>query len=138
MLVSIFNPKSPLHDGAVVVTGEEIRWARVILPHTSVTQINGLLLGTRHRAGLGISEIADVFVIIVSEENSSISYAREGKLHYNLSVDALRLALIEALGSADGHRERHSLRTLLRGTSHGRRRRAQTSATSMSEQSTRG
>lgn len=138
MLVSIFNPKAPLHDGAVVVTGEEIRWARVILPHSSMTQLNGVLLGTRHRAGLGISEIADVFVIIVSEENSSISYAREGKLYYNLSVDSLRLALIEALDGADGKKDRHSLRSFLRGHAHGPHAGARPTDAGVSEHSTRG
>jgi diadenylate cyclase len=97
MLVSIFNPKSPLHDGAVVVSGESIKSARVILPLSPVTRASDLMLGTRHRAGLGISEQADVFVIIVSEESGNISYAREGRLYYDQSLDALRSALAEAL-----------------------------------------
>ncbi len=139
MLVSIFNPKAPLHDGAVVVTGEEIRWARVILPHSSTTHYGGILLGTRHRAGLGISEMADVFVIIVSEENSNISYAREGKLYYNQSVDTLRLALIEALGVADIRRkERHTFRSLLRGPSRGGTRQTRQQGTSMGDPTKRG
>jgi diadenylate cyclase len=95
MLISIFNPKAPLHDGAVVVNGEQIQFARVILPLSPVTLASDVSLGTRHRAGLGISEQADVFVIIVSEETSNISYAREGKLYYDQSLDSLRLALMD-------------------------------------------
>lgn len=95
MLISIFNPKSPLHDGAVVVHGEQIRFARVILPLSPVTLAADVSLGTRHRAGLGISEQADVFVIVVSEETSNISYAREGKLYYDQSLEALRAALLD-------------------------------------------
>ncbi len=95
MLISIFNPKSPLHDGAVVVNGEEIRFARVILPLSPVTLAADVSLGTRHRAGLGISEQADVFVIIVSEETSNVSYAREGRLYYDQTLESLRLALLD-------------------------------------------
>jgi diadenylate cyclase len=97
MFVSIFNPKSPLHDGAVVVSGDQIKSARVILPLSPVTRASDLMLGTRHRAGLGISEQADVFVIIISEESGNISYAREGKLYYDQSLDSLRSALASAL-----------------------------------------
>lgn len=96
MLVSIFNPKSPLHDGAVVVSGEQVRFARVILPLSPVTLHSDVRLGTRHRAGLGISEQADVFVVIVSEETASVSYAFGGNLYYNQSIDSLRLELIKA------------------------------------------
>lgn len=96
MLVSIFNPKSPLHDGAVIVTGEQVRFARVILPLSPVMLNADVRIGTRHRAGLGISEQADVFVIIVSEETGNVSYAIGGSLHYNQSLDSLRLAMIKA------------------------------------------
>jgi diadenylate cyclase len=97
MLVSIFNPKSPLHDGAVLVSGEQIRSARVILPLSASTRLADVSLGTRHRAGLGISEQADVYVIIVSEETGSVSYAKEGRLYYNQSLDTLRISLLQAL-----------------------------------------
>jgi diadenylate cyclase len=97
MIVSIFNPKSPLHDGAVVVSGETMKSARVILPLSAVTRASDIMLGTRHRAALGISEQADTFVIVVSEENGTISYAREGKLYYNQSLEQLREALAKAL-----------------------------------------
>lgn len=96
MIVSIFNPKSPLHDGAVVVSGEQVRFARVVLPLSPVMLNADVRLGTRHRAGLGISEQADVFVIIVSEETGNVSYAFGGNLYYNQSLDSLRLELIKA------------------------------------------
>jgi diadenylate cyclase len=112
MLVSIFNPKSPLHDGAVVISGEQIRSARVILPLSGATRIADLLLGTRHRAGLGISEQADVFVIIVSEETGSISWAQEGALHYDQSLDNLRISLLQSLEVIMNRGDRRLLRSL--------------------------
>jgi diadenylate cyclase len=110
MLVSIFNPKSPLHDGAVVVSGEQVRFARVILPLSPVTITSDVRLGTRHRAGLGISEQADVFVIIVSEETGSISFALEGNLYYDQSLDSLRLELIKAFEVVISRHERRRRR----------------------------
>lgn len=114
MLVSIFNPKSPMHDGAVVVSGEQIRSARVILPLSAATRIADVHLGTRHRAGLGISEQADVFVVIVSEETGSISYAQEGVLYYNQSLDTLRISLLQALEATLNRKDRRAARSLLR------------------------
>jgi diadenylate cyclase len=111
MLVSIFNPKSPLHDGAVVVSGETMKSARVILPLSAVTRASDIMLGTRHRAALGISEQADAFVIVVSEENGTISYAREAKLYYNQSLEQLREALAKALEITKKERQglRHAI-----------------------------
>jgi diadenylate cyclase len=97
MLLTIFNPKSPLHDGAVVVNGDRIESARVILPFSSVMKTPDQRVGTRHRAGLGISEQADVFVVIVSEETGYISYARGGNLYYNKSPEELRTVLRRTL-----------------------------------------
>lgn len=99
LLMTIFNPKSPLHDGAVIISGDRIESAGVILPFSSSLQIPDERLGTRHRAGLGISEQADVVAIIVSEETGYISYASEGVLHYNESIDDIRRELIETLKS---------------------------------------
>jgi diadenylate cyclase len=112
LLISIFNPKSPLHDGAVVVAAESVRFARVVLPLSPVTEAGGMRLGTRHRAGLGISEQADVFVVIVSEERGQISYALEGSLHANVTADTLRLAMLKAFEVALGQQrgERFSIR----------------------------
>lgn len=114
MLVSIFNPRSPLHDGAVVVTGDEIRSARVVLPLSATTRVADTLLGTRHRAGLGISEQADVFVVIVSEESGNVSYAYDGRLYPNQSLDTIRLALLQTLELSLNRRDRRFIRTVVR------------------------
>ncbi|MCB0711519.1 MAG: diadenylate cyclase CdaA [Ignavibacteriae bacterium] len=97
LLMTIFNPKSPLHDGAVIVDGERIESARVILPFSTVMKTPDQQLGTRHRAGLGVSEHADVFVVIVSEETGFISYAMEGNLYYNKSAEELKSVLRRTL-----------------------------------------
>ena len=104
MLITIFNPKSPLHDGAVVVSGDRIETAGVILPFSSEVKSHDERLGTRHRAGLGISEQADVLVLIVSEETGHISYAKEGRLYYNKSSDEIRSVLGQTL-EADKERQ---------------------------------
>lgn len=111
MIVSIFNPKSPLHDGAVVVSGEQVRFARVVLPLSPVMLNADVRLGTRHRAGLGISEQADVFVIIVSEETGNVSYAFGGVLYYNVPLDSVRLELIKAFEVLVSRYERRRRRT---------------------------
>lgn len=97
LLESIFYPRSPLHDGAVIIKGDIIEAARCTLPLSSVTSVDGHSLGMRHRAGLGITEQADVLSIIVSEETGSISVAQDGKLKRGLSKEALRQTLSEAL-----------------------------------------
>ena len=90
LLTSIFFPSSPLHDGAVIVNNNRIEAARATLPLSNTTSINGESLGMRHRAGLGISEQADVISVIVSEETGSITVAVDGILSKGLSKDALR------------------------------------------------
>jgi diadenylate cyclase len=97
LLLSIFNPKSPLHDGAVVIKDRLIEAARCILPLSPVTVSEGKLLGTRHRAGLGISEQADVVVVIVSEETGLVSIAENGSLRQGLTPAVLRKELKERL-----------------------------------------
>jgi diadenylate cyclase len=96
LLTSIFFPKSPLHDGAVIIKENTIEAARCTLPLSGTTDINGESLGMRHRAGLGISEQADVIAVIVSEETGSISIAEYGKLETGLSKDSLRQRLTDA------------------------------------------
>lgn len=93
LLLSIFNPRSPLHDGAVIVKDRVIEAARCTLPLSNLTEWEGQLLGTRHRAGLGISEQADVIVIIVSEETGTVSVAENGTLTRGLTPAALRKEL---------------------------------------------
>ncbi len=96
LLTSIFFPKSSLHDGAVIVKGNIVEAARCTLPLSVTTQVEGENLGMRHRAGLGMSEQADVISVIVSEETGGISIAENGKLTTGLSKDSLRKKLKEA------------------------------------------
>ncbi len=79
LLINIFEKNTPLHDGAVIIEGDKIVSATCYLPLSDSTSLSKDL-GTRHRAGLGVSEVTDSVVIIVSEETGSISIAREGKL----------------------------------------------------------
>lgn len=96
MIRTIFTPYSPLHDGAVIVSGDVIRAAGAILPLTQFP-VADKTLGTRHRAGLGLSEETDAVVIIVSEETAQISVARSGRLERNIDGDRLREILEGAM-----------------------------------------
>ena len=90
LLVSIFNPRSPLHDGAVVIHDRTLEAARVTLPLSQTDRIGDTVLGMRHRAALGISEQADVIAVVVSEETGTISLADNGLLLRGLSTQDLR------------------------------------------------
>ncbi len=92
LLTTIFYGKSPLHDGAVIVKGEEIISASTYLPLSNSSQIKRSH-GARHRAGLGISEESDALVIIVSEEKKRISIAFAGTLEENTDIETLRFLL---------------------------------------------
>jgi diadenylate cyclase len=89
LLLSIFHPTSPIHDGAVVIKGNRIVAAGCFLPITMIPDVNKAL-GTRHRAGLGLSEETDAVIIIVSEETGTISMAINGKLDTHLDMGTLR------------------------------------------------
>lgn len=89
LLVNIFEHNTPLHDGAIIVRGDRIISATCYLPLSDNNSI-GKHLGTRHRAGLGISEVSDCFTIIVSEETGRVSYAYGGELVTEVSADVLR------------------------------------------------
>ncbi len=97
LLVSIFTPGGPLHDGAVLVRGNRIAAANAFLPLTPSPDPT-LAHGTRHRAALGLSEESDALVIVVSEENGSVAVAREGVLTEHLDRPALLQALVERFG----------------------------------------
>ena len=96
LLISIFFPRNPLHDGGVIIQGNKITCAGAVFPISLNGKINKKL-GTRHRAALGISEESDCIAIVVSEETGKISIAIEGVLNYNLSIDDARMILIEEL-----------------------------------------
>lgn len=92
ILVSIFLPYGPLHDGAVLIAGDTIMAGGVILPLTQYPVANKSL-GTRHRAALGLSEESDALVVVVSEESAHISLAYRGTLEQGVSAERLREAL---------------------------------------------
>jgi len=98
MLVAIFTPGGPLHDGAVIVRGNRILAAGAFLPLTTVAD-GKLAHGTRHRAALGLSEESDALLIVISEENGSIAAASEGTLHENLDRLMLRQLMSERFGA---------------------------------------
>ena len=92
LIENVFEPNTPLHDGAMIIQGERISAAACILPLTENSGVSREL-GTRHRAALGISEATDAIVLIVSEETGIISTAREGKLTRHLDAKGLRSIL---------------------------------------------
>ena len=96
LLISIFFPNNPLHDGGVIIQGDKITCAGSVFP-TSMNPSISKRLGTRHRAALGISESTNAIAIVVSEETGRISIAVGGTLNYNLSLDDAKILLLEEL-----------------------------------------
>lgn len=96
LLISIFFPNNPLHDGGVIIQGNKISCAGAVFPTSNSGKINKRL-GTRHRAALGIAEETDAIAIVVSEETGRISIAVKGELYYNLTIDDARILLIDEL-----------------------------------------
>lgn len=88
LLCNIFIPNTPLHDGAVVIRDDKIKSAACFLPLTQRKDLSKEL-GTRHRAGIGVSEISDCLTLIVSEETGGVSIARMGKIYRDVSRDRL-------------------------------------------------
>ncbi|NLK28751.1 MAG: TIGR00159 family protein [Clostridiales bacterium] len=95
LLINIFEHNTPLHDGAVILRGDRIVAATCYLPLSDNMQLSKDL-GTRHRAGIGISEVSDSLTIIVSEETGKVSIAKGGKLIRNVDGDYLRSKLVDA------------------------------------------
>ena len=122
LLMAIFNKSSPLHDGAVIVYRGKIKAARCVLP-VSETEDLSAQFGLRHRAALGMSELTDTMVLVVSEETGQFSIARNGKLSHNLSPLELRKMINDYLADI-----RRNLREVEEGTEE-----ASTSATIGSE-----
>src|SRR5437762_5733467 len=96
LIVSIFNPASPLHDGAIIVRGDRIAAASCFLP-LSLNPLSAKELGTRHRAALGITEDSDAVAIVVSEETGLISFVRGGRIKRALDATRLRAAIFRAI-----------------------------------------
>ena len=106
LLENIFVVNTPLHDGATIIGKDKILAAGCVLPLTNNKEINKKL-GTRHRAGIGLSEISDALVIIVSEETGIISLAINGRLTRNYDKDRLRSILLKIMD----HREEKNVKT---------------------------
>ena len=110
LLVSIFNPATPLHDGAVIVRRHRIAAASCFLPLT----LNPLLsreLGTRHRAAIGVTEDTDAVAVVVSEETGLISFVQRGQIRRGLDAPALRASIFEAIETKREHvKERAKLK----------------------------
>jgi diadenylate cyclase len=104
LLINIFVPNTPLHDGAVIIKQGRIQNAACFLPLSSNPAID-IRLGTRHRAGLGITEVSDALAIIVSEETGAVSVAKEGRLVRYLDEQDLQDRLEEELIVRENHRD---------------------------------
>ncbi len=112
LLINIFEKNTPLHDGAVIVRGNRVVAATCYLPLSDNMELSKQL-GTRHRAGVGISEVSDSLTIIVSEETGHVSIARRGRLISNVTNAELKKALTEIQDKKVV--ETRKLRQLLRG-----------------------
>ena len=96
LLIAIFYEGNPLHDGGVIIQGDRITCAGAVFPTSSSQKINKRL-GTRHRAALGLSEETDAICLVVSEETGRMSVAIKGELYHNLTLDDIRIMLIDEL-----------------------------------------
>jgi len=111
LLLSIFNPKGPLHDGAVILNENKILAASCILPLS--TEVNDRSLGTRHKSAIGLSESTDALVIVVSEQRGAISLAYQGRLVPDLTPERLVKLLRQILGfeAEEAKEEKKKLKT---------------------------
>ena len=105
LLENIFEPNTPLHDGAVVIEGDRIVAAKCILPVTQSDVPKSY--GTRHRAAIGMSEISDAIILVVSEETGGISIAHGGTIHRDIAPDQLANLLQRHFG-ANRQKDRHA------------------------------
>lgn len=111
LLVTIFNPATPLHDGAVIVQRERIAATSCFLPLTKNPRL-AKDLGTRHRAAIGITEDSDAVVVVVSEETGLVSFVTDGKIIRNLDTSSLRSLLLEAMEIPLIERRRERTKTM--------------------------
>jgi diadenylate cyclase len=96
LLIASFFPNNPLHDGGVIIQGNRISCAGAVFPTSSSPKLNRRL-GTRHRAALGLAEETDAICVVVSEETGRVSIALKGDMLYNLTLDDVRMMLIDEL-----------------------------------------
>lgn len=121
LLITIFFNKTPLHDGAVVIHDNTIRYAACVLPLTRDESLSREL-GTRHRAAIGLSENCDASVIVVSEETGIISIAKDGKLERNFSEPALLEAVTKILrGNVPAEEKKNKIHNKWRELVNGRK-----------------
>ena len=113
LLRNIFFTKASLHDGAVIIRNERIAAAGCVLPLTENRNISSDL-GTRHRAGIGMSEVSDAVVVIVSEETGTISVAISGMLKRHLAPQTLEKLLLNELAPKEETKTRNPLKLLRR------------------------
>ena len=111
LLVTIFNPSTPLHDGAVIIQRERIAAASVFLPLTKNPGISREL-GTRHRAAIGVTEGSDAISVVVSEETGLITYVENGAMKRNLDTTQLRSLLLGAMEIPIVERKREQTKTM--------------------------
>jgi diadenylate cyclase len=112
LIVAIFNPAAPLHDGAIIVRGNRIASAACFLP-LSLNPMLSKDLGTRHRAALGITEDSDAVAIVVSEETGLISFVQAGRIKRALDATQLRAAIFQTIeGRNIGTAARQTSRSL--------------------------
>ena len=114
LLGNLFYEGSPLHDGAVIIRGDRVHAASCVLPLTERQNI-GKNLGTRHRAALGLSEVSDAFVIVVSEETGAISVAQNGEFKRFLDLKTLEKMLLEIYMPSSDDRDLLSRLGILKG-----------------------
>lgn len=94
LLETIFTPPAPLHDGAVILSADRLVAAGCILPLTHNTRLSKVM-GTRHRAGVGLTEVSDAIVIIVSQETGNYSMAQEGSLKKDMEIEEIKEELLD-------------------------------------------
>ena len=114
LLGNLFYEGSPLHDGAVIIRGDRVYAASCVLPLTERQNI-GKNLGTRHRAALGLSEVSDAFIIVVSEETGAISVAQNGEFRRFLDLKTLEKMLLDIYIPAGDDRDLLSRLRFLKG-----------------------
>ena len=111
LLVTIFNPATPLHDGAVIIQHDRIAAASVFLPLTKNPSVSREL-GTRHRAAIGVTEGSDAISVVVSEETGLITFVENGAVRRNLDTTQLRKLLLESMNIPVEQKKREPTKTM--------------------------